>query len=89
MKADERLGDVVTTSQVNKKPSYRRVTARCVLSEFLYGLCSTSHNGTFQLLYLNPNTNVNVLILRSQNVLIFFNFPAVWRCLSYRGNAGG
>jgi len=37
-----------------------------MLIEFLYGVCSTAHNGTFQLLYLNPNTNVNVLILRSQ-----------------------
>ena len=39
--------------------------------EFLYGLCSTAHNGTFQLLYLNPNTNVNVSILRCIDVLIF------------------
>jgi len=39
--------------------------------EFLYGLCSTAHNGTFQLLYLYPNTNVNVSILRCIDVLIF------------------
>ena len=39
--------------------------------EFLYGLCSTAHSGTFQLLYLNPNTNVNVFILRSQTYYFF------------------
>ena len=32
--------------------------------------CS-AHNGTFQLLYLYPNTNVNVSILRCIDILIF------------------
>ena len=32
MKADERVGDVVTTSQVDKKLSYHRGSTRCVVS---------------------------------------------------------